>query len=80
MPKWFRRLLNVCLKSGEVSKDWRISCVKSVYKGKGYKSECSSCRVISLLSIPVKVNVRIIIDRVEACAENKLDGEQCGFQ
>ncbi len=40
---------------GEVPDDWKKAIIVPLYKGKGSRSECSSYRVISLLSVPGKV-------------------------
>ena len=33
--EWIVRLLNVCMNSGVVPKDWKMGCIVSLYKGKG---------------------------------------------
>ena len=48
-------LLNICFASSIVPVDWVSACVVPLYKGKGDKWDCSSCRGISLLSVVGKV-------------------------
>ncbi len=41
-------------KKGEVTEDWKRAIIVPLYKGKGSRSECSSYRGISLLSVAFK--------------------------
>ncbi len=50
------------------------------YKGIGSRSECSSYRGISLLSVPGKVNGRILTERLMGVREGKVSEEQGGFR
>ena len=78
--EWMVRLLNVCLSSGKVPKDWKIGCIVPLYKGKGDPLECKNNRGISLLSVPGKVYGRILIERVIENSEGQIGGEQSGFR
>ncbi len=51
-----------------------------LYKGKGSRSECSSYRGISLLSVPGKVYGRILTERLMEVTEGKVSKEQRGFR
>ncbi len=44
--------------------DWKKAIIVPLYKGKGSRSECSSNRGISLLSVPGKVYGRISNERL----------------
>jgi len=48
-------LFRTVWKLGKVPAEWKEGIVLSLYKGKGSRSECSSYRLITLLSVPVKV-------------------------
>ena len=78
--EWMVRLLNVCLSSGKVPKDWKIGCIVPLYKGKGDPLECKNNRGISLLSVPGKVYGRILIERVIENSEGQIGEEQSGFR
>ncbi len=49
-------------------------------KGKGSRSECSSCRGIQLLSVPGKVYGRILTEGLMEVTEEKVSEEQGGFR
>ncbi len=51
-----------------------------LYKGKGRRSECSSYRGISLLSIPGRVYGRILTERLLEVTEQKVSEDQGGFR
>ncbi len=51
-------------KNGKVPDDWKKAIIVPLYKGKGSRSECSSYRGVSLLSVPGKVYGRILTDRL----------------
>ncbi len=63
-----------------VPADWTKAIIVPVYKGKGRRGECRSYRGISLLSIPRKLYGKVIIERVQRLAEEKIGEEQGGFR
>ena len=65
---------------GRVLKDWQRAVIVPFYKGKGDKMECKNYRGISLLSIPGKVYIRVLIERVPEMTEEWNGEEQCGFR
>lgn len=78
--EWMVRLMNVCMSSGRVPKDWKMGCIVPLYKGKGDALECKNNRGISLLSVPGKVYGRILIERVIESSESQIGEEQSGFR
>ncbi len=66
-------------KEGEVPDDWKKPIIIPLYKGKGSRSECSSYRGISLLSVPGKVYGRILTERLTEVTEGKVSEEQRGL-
>ena len=50
---------------GKVPADWRDGMIISLYKGKGSKSDCSSYRPITLLSVPGKAFAHVILARIK---------------
>ena len=78
--EWMVRLMNVCMRSGKVPKEWMIGCIVPLYKGKGDPLECKNNRGISLLSVPGKVYGRILIERVIESSERQIGEEQSGFR
>ncbi len=67
-------------KEGEVPDDWKKAIIVPLYKGKGSRSECSSYRAISLLSIPGKVYGRVLTERLMEVTEGKVSEDQGGFR
>ncbi len=67
-------------KKGEVPDDWKKAIIVPLYKGKGRRSECSSYRGISLLSIPGKLYGRILTERLMEVTKGKVSEDQGGFR
>ncbi len=67
-------------KKGEVPDDWKRAIIVPLYKDRGSRSECSSYRGISLLSVPGKVYGRILTERLMEVTEGKVSKEQEGFR
>ncbi len=63
-----------------ISHNWEKAIIVPLYKGKGSRSECSSFRGISLLSIPGKVYGRILTERLMEVTERKVSEDQGGFR
>ncbi len=66
--------------TGEVPDDWKKAIIVPLYKGRGSRSECSSYRGISLLSVPENVYGRILTERLMEVTEGKVSEEQGGFR
>jgi len=56
-------------RKGHISSDWKDRILVTLYKGKGTKSECSSYRPNTLLSIPGKVFAHILLVRIQPLLE-----------
>ena len=50
-----------------------------LYKGKGSRSECSSHRPITLLSVPDKVFAQVLLSRIEPLLVEHRQPQQLGF-
>ncbi|KAI8433746.1 hypothetical protein MSG28_015725 [Choristoneura fumiferana] len=57
-----------------------VSCIKTLYKNKGDRSDCDSYRGISLLSVPGKVFARVLLNRLIPVSEALLPETQFGFR
>ncbi len=60
--------------------DWKKVIIVPLHKDKGSRSECSSYRGISLLSVPGKVYGRILTERLMEVTEGKVCEQQGGFR
>ena len=76
---WIVRRLIVSFDMRVVPADWREACIASLNKWKGDKCDCSSLRLIRLLSVVGKQYGRVQIKRVTAETVCALGEEQCGF-
>lgn len=63
-----------------VPPDFSVSCIKTLYKNKGDRSDCDSYRGISLLSVPGKVFARVLLNRLIPVSEKLLPETQFGFR
>ena len=52
-------------KLGKLPAEWKEGIVLSLYKEKGSRSECSSYRPITLLSVPGKVFAHVLLARLD---------------
>jgi len=66
-------------KSGKVPAGWKEGIVLSLYKGKGPRSECSSYRPITLLSVPGKVFAHVLLARLDPVLQKHRRPHQSGF-
>ena len=73
--EWMFWIYDLAWKQREVPDEWRRAVIVPLHKGKGSKSECNNYRVISLLSVPVKVYRRILTERVMELTEKKVREE-----
>ncbi len=78
--EWTLLICEQAWKKEEVPDDWKKAISVPLYKGKGSRNECNSCREIRLLSVPGKVYGRILIERLIEVTERKMSKEQGGFR
>ena len=70
-----------CWEEGELPHELRDAIIITLYKNKGEKSDCSSYRGITLLSIAGKILARILLNRlVPTIAAKHIPESQCGFR
>ena len=65
--------------SGLIPQEWKDAIILPVYKGKGSRTSCNSYRPISLLSVPGKVFVIVLISRIKQLLLDKRRPNQSGF-
>ena len=63
----------------ELPEEWKESIIAPIYK-KGYKTNCSNYRGVSLLPTMYKILSNILLSRLTQYAEEIIGGRQCGFQ
>ena len=72
-------LITQVWKSARVPAEWREGIIISLYKGKGARAACSNYRSISLLSVPGKVLVHILLARLQPLLTARRRPQQSGF-
>ena len=65
--------------TGRVNSEWREGVIVSLYKSKGPRSECSSYRSITLLSVLGKVLSHVLLNRLEPLLTRQRRPQQSGF-
>ena len=80
-PNHLHDLLQQCWAEWMVPQDAHDSNIITLYnKNKGGRSDCNSCRGISLLSIVGNVFARVPLTRLQSLAERVYVEAQCGFR
>ena len=79
LPLWCT-LLNACLKTGAIARQWRSSKLVAVFKGKGVNTDPGNYRGIALLCTMFKVLTRLLNWRMMPSIEHLLPPEQYGFR
>ena len=68
MLKWLHRVIVAVWESGKAPVEWKRALLVALYKGKGERKVRDSYRGISLLSIPGKVYVLVILAKISSHA------------
>jgi hypothetical protein len=74
----FHKLIKLIWNNEEMPNQWKESIVVPVHK-KGYKTDCSNYRGISLLSTSYKILSNILLARLTPYADEIIGDHQCGF-
>lgn len=78
---YLHSLLVSCWRARKIPAQWKESCIVTIYKNKGDKSECGNYRGISLLDVAGKVLTRVMLSRLlKHFADTILPESQCGFR
>ncbi|GFS08675.1 endonuclease-reverse transcriptase [Elysia marginata] len=72
-------ICNKILQTGAWPKPWTQSLVITLPK-KGNLKLCQSYRTISLISSPIKVMLKVVLNRLKPEAEKIIANEQAGFK
>ena len=78
--EWLHWICCLAWEQGVVPDEWVMAIIVPIYKGKGCRSECSSYRGVSLLSIPGKVYGMVLIERVKDITDCRISREQGAFR
>ena len=80
MKREMCRLFNAVLDQERVPEDWKKAIIVPIFKNKGSKLDCENHRGISLLSVPSKTFMRVLLNKIKPQLEEKLREEQAGFR
>ena len=73
-------LFNLIMEEKRVPEEWKKAIIVPIFKNKGSKLECGNYRGISLISVPSKVFMRVLLNRMKPKIEEGLREEQDGFR
>ena len=60
--------------------EWKKAIIVPIFKNKGSKLDCGNYRGISLISVPSKVFMRVLLNRIKPKIEEGLREEQAGIR
>ena len=80
MLKWLHRVIVAVWESGKAPVEWKRALLVALYKGKGERKVRDSYRGISLLSIPGKVYVLVILAKISSHIDAQLLDNQSAFR
>ena len=75
--KMMTEICNMVMSEGKIPRDWELSTLIPIYKGKGDSLECGSYRAIKLLEHGMKVLERLLERKLRERVN--IDGMQFGF-
>ena len=73
-------LFNMIMEEKRVPVEWKKAKIFPIFKNKGSKLECGNYRGISLISVPSKVFMRVLLNRIKPKVKEELREEQAGFR
>ena len=73
--EWLHWVCCLSWEQGVVPEEWVQAIIIPIYKGKGCRSDCSSYRGVSLLSIPGKVYGMVLIKRAKEIPDCRVSKE-----
>jgi hypothetical protein len=71
-------LINSVWNKEELPEEWKESTILPIYK-KGYKTDCTNYRRISLLPTTYKILSNILLSRLNPYVEEITEDHQCGY-
>lgn len=74
------KLMNKCLKEGDIPMEWRRATLKMLYKGKGSTESPDCYRGVALEATALKILTKMITNRISPKIEEYLPDQQCGFR
>ena len=79
LAEWMTIIMNAVWVNKSLPHDWKRGIILPFWKNKGDKLVCSNHRGITLLSIPGKLNTRILLTRALPAIRSQRRIQQAGF-
>ena len=80
MIREMTKMFNVFLEEERVPDEWKKAIIVPLFKNKGSKLDCGNYRGISLISVPSKLFMRVLLNKIKPLVEESLREEQAGFR
>ena len=80
VTKELTKLFNAIVEEQSVPEDWKKAIIVPLFKNKGSKLDCANYRGISLVSVPSKSFMRVLLNRIKPTIEEGLREQQAGFR
>ena len=80
MKRELTKLFNVIVNERIVPAEWKKAIIIPIFKNKGSKLDCSNHRGISLISVPSKLLLRVLLNKIKPNIEERLREQQAGFR
>ena len=74
------KLFKAIVEERAVPAEWKKAIIVPIFKNKGSKLDCGNYRGISLISVPSKVFMRVLLNRIKPNIEERLREQQAGFR
>ncbi|KAG0713639.1 Pikachurin [Chionoecetes opilio] len=79
MIRGLQAVLTAVWQSGTIPPDWKRGLVVPIWKGKGDRQDCNNYRGITLLSVPGKVLVHLLLTQIRSHLLKHQRPQQSGF-
>ncbi|KAG0730184.1 LINE-1 retrotransposable element ORF2 protein [Chionoecetes opilio] len=79
MIRGLHAVLTAVWQSGTIPPDWKRGLVVPIWKGKGDRQDCNNYRGITLLNVPGKVLVHLLLTRIRSHLVKHQRPQQSGF-
>ena len=73
-------MFNKVWNAENVPEDWKKAVIVAIFKKKGSSLDCANYSGMSLLSVPGKLFMRVLLNRVKPVIQSKLRKKQPGFR
>ena len=75
MIREMTKMFNVFLEEERVPDEWKKAIIIPLFKNKGSKLDCGNYRGISLISVPSKLFMRVLLNKIKPQVEERLREE-----